>query len=332
MYCITIDSGTTNTRAQVWQDSHVLAEAFVEAGVRDTAITGSRHKLQQGVREAISRAAAAAGLQDSDISALIASGMITSNLGLHEVPHVEAPAGLKDLAAGMVSAVISEVAAKPIWFVPGVKNSLSGMAVAGYEAMDIMRGEEAEIVGILATLRLKGRVLFVLPGSHTKMASVDSEGRITGCVTTLAGELLEVITRQTILANSLDHAFASGLSETMLLAGAEQAGEVGLGRTCFTVRILDLFGGRPVNDRANFLLGAVLGTDVLAMKNSAALTVEPDMPVIIAGKKLLKEALAVLIRNDGFFRGEILMLDDSQYKDSAGFGALAIAKARGVIR
>nr|CUV13024.1 protein of unknown function [Ralstonia solanacearum] len=38
---------------------------------------------------------------------MLASGMITSNVGLCEVPHLPAPAGLRDLAAGELLHVIT---------------------------------------------------------------------------------------------------------------------------------------------------------------------------------------------------------------------------------
>lgn len=45
--------------------------------------------------------------------------------------------------------------------------------------------------------------LLVLPGSHMKFVSVDREDRITGCLTSISGELLAAITTGTILADAV---------------------------------------------------------------------------------------------------------------------------------
>jgi 2-dehydro-3-deoxygalactonokinase len=331
MYAITIDTGTTNTRVYAWRNNEVVAEAFQPVGVRDTAISGSKQKLMQGVKAAIEEVLRKTGIQDSSEATFLASGMITSNVGLYEIPHLLAPAGLKELAAGMVKAEIPEVVDQPIWFVPGVKNNVPELNLDTCEAMDIMRGEEVEVIGIVEKLGLKGPAILFLPGSHSKIVRIDGENRITGCVTTIAGELLDVLTKHTILANALQNSFADDLDEALLRKGAEYAEKVGLGRACFTVRVLDMFCGKSVNEKANFLLGAVLRSDIYALKNSQALNAGPSMPVVVFGKKLLKEALVSLMKHDTFFTGPIYPVGDEVIA-IAGFGALTIARERGILR
>jgi 2-dehydro-3-deoxygalactonokinase len=331
MLVITIDTGTTNTRAKVWHDDRVISESCAEVGVRDTAITGNKQKLQAGIKNAILKAAAIAGVDLSSIGLIVASGMITSNIGLFEVPHVSAPAGIEELAEGLVQSCIPEVAPRPIWFVPGIKNSIPEVNLATYEAMDIMRGEEAEVFGLIEKTSLQGPAIFIFPGSHSKFVTLDANNRITACVTTLAGELLDVITGHTILASAVANSFAHELDEAMLLEGARCCAAVGLGRACFSVRILEQFGGTTAEQRANFLLGAVLGQDIFALKQSSAIQLRPEIPVVITGKKVMKQAFAALIRSDRFSRGEIVVVDDHLTGDLAGLGAMAVARERGLM-
>ena len=122
MCIITIDSGTTNTRVNIWQSERVIADSFQEVGARDTAITGSKTTLQNGVRMAIAQVLSQANIQIANVKLILATGMIGSNLGLLEVPHVPAPAGLEELAKGMKMTIIPEVISCPIWFIPGVRN------------------------------------------------------------------------------------------------------------------------------------------------------------------------------------------------------------------
>lgn len=329
---ITIDTGTTNTRVTLWEDQTVLAHAACEVGVRDTAISGNREKLQRGVHDTIATCLAQVHIPAEQIDLVIGSGMISSNLGLFELPHVLAPAGISQLARGMVSVTIPEVFPKPIWFVPGVRNVVENIGLHNCEAMDMMRGEEVEVMSVIDQMGVTGPAMMVLPGSHSKFVCIDEKNRITGCVTTLAGELLYVITHNTLLAQSLDNQFATAIKPEMLLAGAQSAQTIGLGRTCFNVRTLDQFTIYERNDRANFLLGAIFGADLLTLKNSSAIRMLPGTPVVICGKPIMKEALAVLIQNDDYFSGPITIVADAMQTHLAGRGAMLVAAERGLIK
>lgn len=331
-HILTIDTGTTNTRVTLWRDGVVIAHQAHEVGVRDTAISGNREKLKNGVRATLLKTLEEAELTENDISLVLGSGMISSNVGLFELPHVLAPAGLQQLARGMVSVTIPEVFSKPLWFVPGVRNVVENIGLHNCESMDMMRGEEVEVIGVIDQMGITGPAMMVMPGSHSKFVCIDDKNRITGCVTTLAGELMYVITHNTILAQSLESSFATAISPEMLLAGAKSAQTIGLGRTCFNVRILDQFTIYERNDRANFLLGAILGADLLTLKNSTAIKMLPGTPVIICGKPIMKEALALLIQNDDYFSGKVTVVSDEVQAHLAGLGAIKVATARGLIK
>ncbi len=331
MYIATIDTGTSNTRVKLWKDGKVISGSFAGVGVRDTAVTGNKEKLYQGVRAAIKTALEQRNIKASEVELFLASGMITSNVGLYEVPHVYAPAGVEELAKHMVPVRIDAVLDRPIWFVPGIKNPLGSIELKNCEEMDMMRGEEAETFGILEGLRLEEAAVVILPGSHTKFVSLNNSRQITGCMTTLAGELLAVLTNNTILANALNSSFVKKINEEMIIAGADYSKNVGLNRTCFTVRILDQFTDHSTDDKANFLLGAVLENDLFALKNSRALKFNTGQPVIIGGSEAFKRAFEILLKNDGCFTGGIHVVDDEAMKDMAGLGSIVIAKARGLL-
>jgi 2-dehydro-3-deoxygalactonokinase len=329
MNILTIDTGTTNTRVTVWQDGKVVGHGARQVGVRDTAITGNTRKLEEGVRETIAEALANARLEAGDIGRVLASGMITSNVGLCEIPHVPAPASIDDLAKAMRESLVENVWHAPIWFVPGVRNAVDHIGLHNCEAMDMMRGEETESFALVERLGLDEPTVIVLPGSHSKFVSIDKSGRIDGCVTTLAGELLHVISHDTILAGSLKEGFAKRIDPEMLLAGAASANKIGLGRACFSVRILDQFAVYDANARANFLLGAVLGSDLLTLKNSSAIRMSPGTRFVVSGKPILREAIARLVEGDDFF--SVTVLGDDDQRDLAGAGAIAVARRRGLV-
>ena len=331
MNIITIDAGTTNTRTLLWQNGRVTAQAAQEIGVRNTAIDGHNGALKQALRDSIAAVLAQASLTQNDLKLVVASGMITSPMGVQEVPHLPAPAGLAQLAKGMQSVSLPDVLDLPLWLIPGVRNQHGAIGLHNVEAMDMMRGEETEVVALLDRLQLQGAATLIMPGSHTKLVSVDEQRRILGCATTIAGELLQAISQHTLIRQSVDGEFAESLVPKMLLAGAAAAQKTGLARACFSVRTLGQFGAVERNERANFLMGAVLSGDLLALRNSSAVQMRPDTTLVITGKAMLRQALALLIEEHGFFYGKRIVVDDGQQANMAGHGALLIAAARGLI-
>lgn len=331
MNIVTIDAGTTNTRSALWQHGLCVSQAKREVGVRDTAINGHNGALKQAIRDTVGEALQQAQVAQRDVALVVASGMLTSAMGLYELPHLAAPAGLTHLAAGMACVEMPDVLPMPIWLIPGVRNSVAQVGLHNHEVMDMMRGEETEVMGLLRRLQLRGAAMLIMPGSHTKLVSVDEQGAISGCATTLAGELLQVITQGTLISQSLGSDFAYHFSPDMVRAGAAAAQKTGLARACFNVRTLAQFTDVQRDERANYLLGAVLSGDVLALKNSTAIPVRPHTPIVICGKPMLREALALLIQDNGFFYGKRVVVSDAQQADLAGFGAITIAEARGLI-
>lgn len=324
MYIVTIDSGTTNTRVRLWKDNAVIEQACESVGVKDTAITGSKEKLSQAVKRCLVNVLDKGGITNYDQLTIVASGMITSNIGLCEIPHLIAPISQQQLAAGMVKHILPDIIQHPIWFIPGIKNDVPEVNLDNCELMDIMRGEESEAIGILALLNLQGPALIVLPGSHSKFVKIDENNNIKGCVTTLAGEFIDIITQQTILSSSLNHQFASSIEEEYLLKGATYCKEVGITRSCFSIRILDLFTQLTINQKANFLLGVVLYCDLQAIKNNRTLNCSESTKIVICGKKILRESLSILISHDGFFTGDVIQFIDENYPPLSGIGAISL--------
>lgn len=330
MYVVTIDTGTTNTRICIWQNNKIVAKSSRSVGVRNTAISGSTQDLIVAIKEAIDEAFSQIEITPKDQITYLASGMITSNVGLHEIPHLIAPVGLNELSKGMEQKVIPEISDEPIWFIPGVKNNVQLVTSDNYEAMDMMRGEETEAIGVLKSNELQGPALIVLPGSHSKFVKIDQLNRIEGCITTIAGELLDIITKNTILASSLHDQFADEIDQNALLLGAKSSMQVGLARSCFSIRVLDMFGDLSINQKANVLLGAVLQEDIQAIKNSKALNLTENTKIVVCGKAILRDGFVELIKHDPYFSGEIITIESTE-KPLSLQGALAIAKYKNII-
>ena len=207
-----------------------------------------------------------------------------------------------------------------------MKNRDGKLDLTTFESMDMMRGEEVETVAVIKSLPKGEPYLLVLPGSHTKFVSVDRSGKITGCLTTITGELLSVITKNTLIADAVGHSFTSEetYAKEYVLAGYETAKKTGIGRACFSARILNTFAEPDKTKIASYVLGAVLQNDMEAVKNSSALTCDADTTVVIYGKNPLREALMDLFAHENFFRHVTEFVPKDSVPTSAK-GALHIA-------
>src|SRR5690606_26440020 len=82
-----VDSGTTTTRLRLWRGGAVTWSGSRAAGAKDTAVDGNTAKVEAALAELLEQC-------DIEPEAIVCSGMITSNMGLFELPHLPAPAGL----------------------------------------------------------------------------------------------------------------------------------------------------------------------------------------------------------------------------------------------
>ncbi|MEI8199620.1 MAG: 2-dehydro-3-deoxygalactonokinase [Eubacteriales bacterium] len=332
MFVATIDTGTTNTRVTIWKDASPEYTAHRPAGVRMTSINRSNNALVQAVREALAESVANVGITEADLKAILASGMITSDLGIFEVPHVVAPVSEADLAGQIVKALIPEVSeSSPIYFIPGIKNRVNNLSAVNCEEMDIMRGEETEAFGIIARESLQGPAILVLPGSHTKFIYFNAHNQIEGCMTTLAGEMLMQLTEATILTDSLNAEYAEAIDEKWIIDGAESAKKVGLNRTASLIRILDLFTDASLKQRANFLLGAVVQTDITALLNSSIFHLKCGSRILVCSNSVFSAAMFHILKNTPVLTGKITQISPGAAQNLAGYGAIHLAQKAGII-
>ena len=179
---ITIDGGTTNTRVNLVKDRQIIDTRKIARGakagiddkdglkialkdaIRDlldsNSIDGTPIECIEGSNCATADGAKKAGIRESDVIRILASGMITSEFGLYELPHLTAPAGIKELHDSMAEVSFPEISPIPFVFIRGIKVNSDKLC-----DFDMMRGEETELVGINflqkngRNLRKKGRNL-----------------------------------------------------------------------------------------------------------------------------------------------------------------------------
>ena len=287
---LVVDCGTTNLRVTLLDENkNKLDVVKAEGGVRHTSIDGHNGRLRTLLRESMETVLGKNGYTMADVEKCVASGMITSALGLLEIPHVPAPAGAEDLRAKMQEKVFEDIAPFPIAFIPGVRNFSGPVDLENFSDMDMMRGEEVEAVGLYKLLKPRGAAMFVLPGTHNKFVAMDENGRMLGCMTSISGEMLDAITHHTIIAEAVGHGFvnADEYDAEYAKAGARECAVSGLGRAAFAGRILATLGGKEKAKLQSYLLGAILALDVQAMQSFVG--DNENVEAYIAGKAPLQQ-------------------------------------------
>ncbi len=330
-YRIIIDTGTTNTRVYVIDgNNNMVFFGKKDAGVRDTAITGSNKKIKDAVKACLDSAFAEKRIKKEDIEWITASGMITSELGLYEVKHITAPAGVRELAEGIEAKVINDIIELPIYFIPGVKNNTDDAPkdlISDYS--DVMRGEEVECIASIGNLEKGRERLVILPGSHMKIIFVDKDKRIKHCITTISGELLDSITNHTILSQATDKKFVSEESFDILAIekGFDCAKEWGLTKACFSARVMTNFLGYSKTFISNFLLGAVIESDIKAVKNYIRKESIGKISVVAPGEGVMLKAISAMIEREGLC-SEIIYDKEKRKLPLSVEGALRVMEER----
>ena len=305
---IALDGGTTNTRLRLISDGRVHAEKKLALGAGSAGGGGAWSKaIAEGLRALLSES----GIAENEITAILASGMITSEYGAFPLAHLPAPAGLSDLAKGMAEGGIEGVDI-PAYFVPGVK-----MLGASAEKTDMMRGEEAEVMGLLP---IGGKnCVYVLPGTHSKHIFVDGEGRISRFSTFMTGEMIAAISSATILRDAVDLS-VEGFDPDALLRGYDAAVSEGLSVALFKTRIMKNLFSADARACYSFFLGALLSDEIRSLIKSGA------SRVLVAGKASLREPSVYLLEKRGAL--SCVQCDAAVMETASALGVIRIFEER----
>lgn len=233
---IGVDWGTSSVRAyRLGADGAVEERREAGRGILQVEAGGFADALQDLAGDWI-----AAGE-----TRVLLSGMVGSRQGWVEAPYVPCPAGLADLAAGLVPVPFEGA---EVLLVPGLS------AEDAHGVPEVMRGEETQIVGAAASADLA-----CLPGSHSKWARI-AAGRVEGFTTFLTGEAFAALRGHTILGRAMRDGEESAAAFDR---GVARAGEAdGLLHHLFGVRALGLFGRLDDADAADYLSGLLIGHEV----------------------------------------------------------------------
>ncbi|AUN33384.1 2-dehydro-3-deoxygalactonokinase [Niveispirillum cyanobacteriorum] len=203
-------------------------------------------------------------------------GMVGSTIGWVEAAYHPCPADVRSLATGLTrfTAAGTEIA-----IVPGLSTRTA------LDAPDVMRGEETQILGVLASRPelAEGHHLLCLPGTHAKWALLN-DGRVENFQTGFTGELFALLRQHSVLGRGTD-----GLQPQVgpaFTLGVERAlSGISLSHLLFQARSRQLLDGMNAQDALSFLSGLVIGGDVAG--GLAMMAGLPDTPVILVASPAL---------------------------------------------
>jgi 2-dehydro-3-deoxygalactonokinase len=191
----------------------------------------------------------------------VLSGMVGSSIGWIQAPYLACPVRPQDIAAACAS-----VREGQIRIVPGLS------CRNRFDAPDVMRGEETQILGALELqphLR-QGRRLLCLPGTHTKWVLLE-EGVINDFLTAPTGELFMLLRDRSVLVRepgptdgSTSTAFERALVEFERFSSTQVLHRL------FECRSRTLAGDLESHEAAAFLSGLLIASDIAGALNMFA--------------------------------------------------------------
>lgn len=238
---IGINWGSSNFRAYLIDESGAMADTL-EAPAGIAGID----------RDGMGRQISAVAQRWPDVERIYACGMIGSNIGWLDAGYVECPVALTGLADALRPAKIGNVA---LHIVPGLACRRSHDS-----APDIMRGEETELFGLLASNQLPASGVVALPGTHTKWVSI-KDTQVHEFVTSMSGEIFDRLTAAGLLASVVDGPAVIGPA---FFEGVQNGSrrETGLGTQLFGARARVIRGDLQRSQGASYLRGLLIGSEV----------------------------------------------------------------------
>lgn len=274
---IALDWGTTSLRAyRLGEHGRVLQQRALSAGIMQ--LPGTPRQIagtlcSDGFELAFDEACGDWLNAQPDVP-VIACGMVGSAQGWREATYRQTPASVNELSAALQT--VRTLRGATLHIIPGV---LQRSALP-----NVMRGEETQVLGVLASLPVEqaGRTLLIgLPGSHSKWVEV-VEGRITQFDTFMTGEVYAALCAHTILGRTMQRgdALDTRAFDRGLAVALSEEGAAGPLSTIFSTRTLGLTGQLEPGAQPDYLSGLLIGHELAALA-SLQRHQHPSLPAVI---------------------------------------------------
>ncbi|MGJ8526946.1 2-dehydro-3-deoxygalactonokinase [Maritalea sp.] len=129
---------------------------------------------------------------------------------------------------------------------------------------DVMRGEETQIAGFLASMPTFSGVV-CLPGTHSKWATVEN-GTVKHFTTFMTGELFGLLSKNSVLRHSVG---GRGWDSSAFIGGVKLSMETPeqMGQELFAIRPQSMLHDLPANEARARLSGLLIGMELRATEH-----------------------------------------------------------------
>lgn len=341
-YFAVIDCGTTNSRIYLLnKNEEMIAKGNRKIGVRDTALSGSQDILRIGLKELIEETVFSVGLSIKDISFAITSGMITSEIGLLEIPHLWAPVNIDDLASNIKVVQDPKIFPLdiPLYFIRGIKNYFPGNATyKDIRKIDFMRGEETQVTGLLTNYpNIKPPVIIIILSSHTKYIYINQEKYIAGSLTNLSGQVFEAIKKETSIGKSIAPdelcPFPEYFDPKVVDSAYQAVKHCGFLRALIMPRFMEVLLKSPWYERELFVNAAISTEDLKVIEDFPMVGFPIENPYfLVVGDKNRCHLLEYLLNKYINTKKKIHLFYDKDQIDQLSInGAIEIVKRSGYL-
>lgn len=185
---------------------------------------------------------------------IVVSGMASSTIGIKELPYRSLPIALDNPNLHVETIEATSSFGHDLYIISGIRSS-----------DDLMRGEETQLLGLSSKLVMKNG-FYLLVGTHSKHIFIKDK-RVTAFKTYMTGELFDLVSTRSILANSISnsktvpgHAFKHGVNaatqENMLHA-------------LFKIRAGHVLGRSGTAENYDFLSGLLIGAELKEIQENS---------------------------------------------------------------
>jgi 2-dehydro-3-deoxygalactonokinase len=233
---------------------------------------------------------------DLDGITILVSGMASSSIGMLELPYAILPFPLDGSGAVTGFFDACENFPNPVLLISGAKSE-----------EDVMRGEETQIVGLAGLLNLQQhKAIVILPGTHSKHLYIRN-GKLTDVKTFMTGELFGVLTKHSILKDSIDIASRDKLSDdnkNAFIFGIKKSKETNILNSLFSVRTNQLLNKLNKPQNSYYLSGLLIGTEIGHLQKNT------EMLLILCGDGNLQQLYQLALQETGLIKQTTIVAAD----------------------
>ncbi|NLR91547.1 MULTISPECIES: 2-dehydro-3-deoxygalactonokinase [Flammeovirga] len=254
---ISCDWGTSNFRLRLidTETLDVLEELQTNQGVKKMYNEYcAQRKFDRGnffSRYLIEQLAQVTSLDDDNV--IVASGMITSSMGMQELGYSEMP--FNEGGDNLFSKKLS------------LSSKLSVLMVSGAKSGDdVMRGEEVQAIGMASFLPIQKEGVLILPGTHSKHLSF-KDSKYTDLNTFMTGEMFELFCKESIIGSSVEPGEMNDEAKAHFIQGVRLGATEGYSKYLFKIRANDLISKVDKKLSYYYLSGLLIGDELGYLKD-----------------------------------------------------------------